>query len=75
MAGLGGLESNIGESIESPRKSLQLVWESKNPNPQKFKKAIVGSIDAGANGVVFFSVNNLSKEHLDILYDITKNPQ
>ena len=43
-------------------------------NPQKFKKAIVGSIDAGANGVVFFSVNNLSKEHLDILYDITKNP-
>ena len=44
-------------------------------NPQKFKKAIVGSIDAGANGVVFFSVNNLSKEHLDILYDITKNPQ
>ena len=44
-------------------------------NPQKFREAIIGSINAGANGVVFFSVNNLSKEHLDVLHDITKNPQ
>ena len=44
-------------------------------NHQKFREAIIGSINAGANGVVFFSVNNLSKEHLDVLHDITKNPQ
>lgn len=43
-------------------------------NPEEFKKAIIGSINAGANGVVFFSIKNLSEDHLNIIYDITKNP-
>ena len=44
-------------------------------NPEELKNAIKGSIESGADGVVFFSVNNLSDDHLKVIENLKKTPR